>query len=297
MQVTTPSGDSLSSICVEETPTAQANICSLDDIFLLDSESLGQYVAASVVGILNKAEALRPYYEELWRRFSALKEGETICGCATRTEYCEKILHKTIRSVQHVLYGRPEKQLPAPAPVPIFLNSPCPVCQDPQPSKSAWGRHVRESHPDEADGILGEQDAPQATGGSIRPSSTTGNAEVSHDSEDTEPTPRTERETSKIKPIDYKPNSFHVAKAPKEPKPTEVFYVIQRKSNSLFLCGPYITQFSKADALNMFNVRRFPKPVEYSCVYHVPEGKRKEVELDRSEWRWVKVSIQIEPLE
>jgi len=41
-------------------------------------------------------------------------------------------------------------------------------------------------------------------------------------------------------------------------------------------------------------VRRFPKPVEYSCVYFVPDGKRKEQELDRKEWGWVKVSIKME---
>ena len=41
-------------------------------------------------------------------------------------------------------------------------------------------------------------------------------------------------------------------------------------------------------------VRRFPKPVEYSCVYFVPDGKRKEQELEKKEWGWVKVQITME---
>lgn len=71
----------------------------------MDSEALGQYVAEQTLGILRRTEELRPLYIELWERFDKLNKGETICGCRNRTEYCEKILHRTIRSVEHVLRG------------------------------------------------------------------------------------------------------------------------------------------------------------------------------------------------
>jgi len=117
--------------------------------------------------------------------------------------------------------------------------------------------------------------------------------------------------TGGLKPIAYKPNSFHLTNAPKEPLSTETFYVIQRKNDpdnpgirpnaSAYLCrhdswdGEH---FSKApDELNLRDVRRFAKPFDYSCLYYVPIGKRKEIELDRSEWRWVKVSIKMEAVD
>ena len=80
-----------------------------------------------------------------------------------------------------------------------------------------------------------------------------------------------------------------------EPKPTEVFYIIQRKADQEFLQNGYeADHFGLADELSLRNVRRFPKPVEYSCVYFVPDGKRKEQELEKKEWGWVKVQITME---
>lgn len=72
----------------------------------MDSEALGQYIADQTVGVLRRLEDLRPFYEELWKRFDKLSKGQKILDCRTRTEYCEKILHRSIRSVQHALYGR-----------------------------------------------------------------------------------------------------------------------------------------------------------------------------------------------
>jgi len=98
----------------------------------MDSEALGRYVAESIAGVLRRLEDLRPYYEELWRRFDQLQDGETICGCVTRTEYCAKILHRSIRSVQFALYGRntatknpPSLAVFNPRPV-IFPDAPIP---------------------------------------------------------------------------------------------------------------------------------------------------------------------------
>src|SRR5258708_30405930 len=72
----------------------------------MDSEALGKYIADQTAGVLRRLEDLRPFYEELWKRFDKLSNGQKILECRTRTEYCEKILHRSIRSVQHALYGR-----------------------------------------------------------------------------------------------------------------------------------------------------------------------------------------------
>lgn len=75
-------------------------------IALMDSESLGRYVADEVRGVLVRLKQLMPYVEELWRRFD---KGETICGCRTKTEFCNRYLRVSMRAVQHHLYGRPAK--------------------------------------------------------------------------------------------------------------------------------------------------------------------------------------------
>jgi hypothetical protein len=41
----------------------------------------------------------------LWAEFDALADDETIMGCATKTEYCEKVLGRSMRSVQYMLVG------------------------------------------------------------------------------------------------------------------------------------------------------------------------------------------------
>jgi hypothetical protein len=152
------SGDSLSSIEPDIEPeTASPNQAN---IVRLSNEELGNYVQSSTLGVLRRLDDLRPYYVELWKRFDELKDGETICGCATRKQFCKDILGRSIRSVQQAIYGRSEpKQLPVPTPEPI--PSICPVCQEPQPSRGARGRHIREVHPDEADSILGKQVVPE----------------------------------------------------------------------------------------------------------------------------------------
>jgi hypothetical protein len=58
------------------------------------------------VGVLKRLDVLKPYFEELWSRFDKLKQGETIQDCRTRSEFCEKILKRSTRSVQYILYGR-----------------------------------------------------------------------------------------------------------------------------------------------------------------------------------------------
>jgi hypothetical protein len=43
--------------------------------------------------------------ELLWREFGRLRAGETILNCRTKKEYCEKVLHRSIRAAQYLLSG------------------------------------------------------------------------------------------------------------------------------------------------------------------------------------------------
>jgi hypothetical protein len=89
----------------------------------MSNEELGEYVASESVGVLKRMDVLRPYFEELWSRFDAL-QGETIQGCTTKTEFCEKILHRSRRSVNYILHGRPAPKSPVPAGTPTTVPLP-----------------------------------------------------------------------------------------------------------------------------------------------------------------------------
>lgn len=80
-----------------------ANIVRAGD---MTSEALARYIAEQTVGVLRRLADLRPHYEELWKRFDALKKGETIMGCMTKTHYVTEILGRSMRSIQYALYGR-----------------------------------------------------------------------------------------------------------------------------------------------------------------------------------------------
>jgi hypothetical protein len=72
----------------------------------MDSDALARYVADQTAGVLHRLADLRPFYEELWKRFEELPKGQKILGCETRTAYAETILGKSMRSIQYALYGR-----------------------------------------------------------------------------------------------------------------------------------------------------------------------------------------------
>jgi hypothetical protein len=78
----------------------------------MDSEALGQYIADQTAGVLRRLEDLRPFYEELWKRFEKLSKGQRILGCRTKTEFAEKILGRSMRSIQYALYGRRQIKSP-----------------------------------------------------------------------------------------------------------------------------------------------------------------------------------------
>lgn len=77
----------------------------------MQSEHLAEYVVKNGWGdVLVGLKQLKPYLEILWGRFDELKGTETIAGCRTKAEFCNKRLHRSIRAVQYMLYGRsPEK--------------------------------------------------------------------------------------------------------------------------------------------------------------------------------------------
>jgi hypothetical protein len=56
-------------------------------------------------GMVKAFAELKPFIEELWKRFDALKDDETIAGCKTRKEYCEKVLDRTPRAIQYMMAG------------------------------------------------------------------------------------------------------------------------------------------------------------------------------------------------
>jgi hypothetical protein len=69
----------------------------------MGDDEIGRYCADGLAGVLRRAADLKPYFEDVWRRFSA---GHTILECRTRTEYCDKVLNCSIRRVQQIIYGR-----------------------------------------------------------------------------------------------------------------------------------------------------------------------------------------------
>jgi hypothetical protein len=72
----------------------------------MTSEALGLYIKNETVGALRRLSDLRPFYVELWARFDKLTKGAKIMGCSTRTEFARNILDRSMRSIQHALYGR-----------------------------------------------------------------------------------------------------------------------------------------------------------------------------------------------
>jgi hypothetical protein len=64
-------------------------------------EALAKKVAA---GFANFA-SFKDDVARLWKEFERLPKGETIMGCDTKTEFCEKVLGRSIRAVRYMLDG------------------------------------------------------------------------------------------------------------------------------------------------------------------------------------------------
>jgi hypothetical protein len=82
---------------------------------------------------------------------------------------------------------------------------------------------------------------------------------------------------TRLKPIDYEQDSFYRKSAPPMASEKEPFYVIREQATGEYLHKNYENDsFGKADPLSLEDVRRFREPTNYSGVYHVPHGKRRE---------------------
>jgi hypothetical protein len=68
----------------------------------MQSDALGTYVRNELVGIAVKLVHIKPYVQELWRRF---ENGETILGCTNKKQFCENVLQRSPRAVRFMLAG------------------------------------------------------------------------------------------------------------------------------------------------------------------------------------------------
>jgi hypothetical protein len=67
------------------------------------AENLARQVLARMASMTAKLKDLEDDIRKLWVEFDNLKAGETILGCATKAEFCEKKLHRTPQAVRYML--------------------------------------------------------------------------------------------------------------------------------------------------------------------------------------------------
>jgi hypothetical protein len=97
-----------------------------------DAENLARRIIARMESVSAKLRSLEDDIRKLWTEFDKLKPGETILGCATKKEFCERKLNRTPRTVQYLLAGqsnpadRPRSELSSPA-VPASAPSSTPI--------------------------------------------------------------------------------------------------------------------------------------------------------------------------
>jgi hypothetical protein len=85
-----------------------------------DAENLARHIISRLDSVAAKLKSLEGDIRRLWIEFDNLKTGETILGCATKKEFCEKRLNRTPRAIQYLLAGqsnpadRPRSELSSP---------------------------------------------------------------------------------------------------------------------------------------------------------------------------------------
>jgi hypothetical protein len=73
----------------------------------LSNEALAILLVNSGLGpTLRKLSELLPYLDELTKRFTHLRKGQTIMGYASMNAFCLGELHRTSRAVRYALHGR-----------------------------------------------------------------------------------------------------------------------------------------------------------------------------------------------
>jgi hypothetical protein len=84
------------------------------------AENLARHILARMESVAAKLRSLEDDIRKLWVEFDNLKTGETILGCATKKEFCERKLNRHPRTVQYLLAGqsnsndRPRSELSSP---------------------------------------------------------------------------------------------------------------------------------------------------------------------------------------
>jgi hypothetical protein len=71
----------------------------------LPNEALAKHLVNGVGPMLRKLAELRPYLEELTKRFAHLRKGQTIMGYSTLDAFCRAELHRTSRAIHYALSG------------------------------------------------------------------------------------------------------------------------------------------------------------------------------------------------
>src|ERR1043166_6093558 len=80
----------------------------IKDAEKMQNDELAEYVAGVSQSLFLGLVNFKPYIEELWRRFEKIRtdrSDETIAGCHTKDEFCEKILKRTRRARRYMLKG------------------------------------------------------------------------------------------------------------------------------------------------------------------------------------------------
>jgi hypothetical protein len=67
------------------------------------AEQLAKNILSRLESVSAKLKSLEEDIRRLWVEFDNLKPGETILGCATKKEFCEKKLHRTPQAVRYML--------------------------------------------------------------------------------------------------------------------------------------------------------------------------------------------------
>ena len=84
------------------------------------AEMRARSIISRLDSVCAKLKTLEDDIRILWVDFDNLKDGETILGCATKKEFCEKKLQRTPRTIQYLLAGqsnsndRPRPELSSP---------------------------------------------------------------------------------------------------------------------------------------------------------------------------------------
>jgi len=105
-----------------------------------DREALAQRIAGAFAKLADhQTEVL-----QLWREFENLHDDERIMGCATKTEYCTKVLGRSMRAVQYMLAGgNPRETISCGG-----IQTTCETCGDEFPSKGKYRKHLKKAHPE-----------------------------------------------------------------------------------------------------------------------------------------------------